>query len=110
MALAVGAVYDALIAAAIAFLLVPVVAWITTLGRSYLPPLGFALAMLALGQVFSKTGWAAWFPWSIVPLSIGAVGQRVATLAEGSLVVVALIFIAGVSATIAQLRYADNTQ
>ena len=109
-ALVIEAVSDALVAAAIAFLLVPVVAWITTLGRGYLPPLGFALAMLALGQVFSKTGWAPWFPWSIVPLSIGAVGQRATTLEAGSLMVVALTFVAGVSATIAQLRFADNTQ
>ena len=101
---------DALLAAAIAYLLAPVVAWIATLGRGYLPPLGFALAMLALGQVFSKTGWATWFPWSIVPLYIGAVGQRVTTVAPGSLVVVALTFLAGIAATIAQLRYADNAQ
>ena len=109
-ALAVGAVRNALLAAAIAYLLAPVVAWIATLGRGYMPPLGFALAMLALGQVFSKTGWAMWFPWSIVPLYIGAVGQPVTTVAPGSIAVVALTFLAGIAATIAQLRYADNTQ
>ena len=110
MALAVQAVRDALVAAAIAYLLAPVVAWIALLGRGYMPPLGFALAMLALGQVFSKTGWAAWFPWSIIPLWIGSVGQRATALAPGSLVVVALMFLAGVAAVIAQLRYADNAQ
>jgi len=109
-ALAVGTVRDALLAAAVAYLLAPVVAWIATLGRGYMPPLGFALAMLALGQVFSKTGWATWFPWSIVPLYIGTVGQRVATVAQHSLVVVVLAFLAGIAATIAQLRYADNAQ
>ena len=108
--LAVRAVHDALLAAAIAYLLAPVVAWIAMLGRGYLPPLGFALAMLALGDVCSHTGWAAWFPWSIVPLYIGAIGQRVTTLAPSSLVVVALTFLAGIAATIAQLRWADNAQ
>jgi ABC-type transport system involved in multi-copper enzyme maturation permease subunit len=108
--LAVSAVHDALLAAAIAYLLAPVVAWIAMLGRGYLPPLGFALAMLALGDVFSHTGWAAWFPWSIVPLFIGAIGQRATAIAPGSLVVVALTFFAGIAATIAQLRWADNTQ
>jgi len=108
--LAVRAVHDALLAAAIAYLLAPVVAWIAMLGRGYLPPLGFALAMLALGNVFSHTGWATWFPWSIVPLYIGAIGQRVTTLAPSSLVVVALTFLAGIAATIAQLRWADNAQ
>jgi len=107
---AMGAVRDALLAAGVAYLLAPVIAWITTLGRGYLPPLGFALAILALGNVFSKTGWATWFPWSIVPLLIGAVGQPVQTVPPGSFVVVALTFLAGIVATIAQLRYADNTQ
>jgi ABC-2 type transport system permease protein len=108
--LAVTAVHDALVAAAIAYLLVPVVAWIAMLGRGYLPPLGFALAMLALGNVFSHTGWAAWFPWSIAPLFIGTIGKRTTTLAPGSLVVLALTFLAGIAAMIAQLRYADNAQ
>jgi ABC-type transport system involved in multi-copper enzyme maturation permease subunit len=101
---------NALVAAGIAYLLAPVIAWITTLGRGYLPPLGFALAMLALGNVFAKTGWAGWFPWSIVPLSIGMVGQPVQTLPAGSYLVVALTFLAGIMATVLQLRYADNTQ
>ena len=108
--LAVTAVRNALLAAAIAYLLVPIVAWIAMLGRGYLPPLGFALAMLALGNVFSHTGWASWFPWSIVPLYIGAIGQPVTTIAPSSVVVIALTFVAGVAATIAQLRWADNAQ
>ena len=70
----------------------------------------FALAMLLLGDVFSHTGWAAWFPWSIVPLLIGAIGKPATTVAASSLVVVALTFLAGIAATIAQLRWADNTQ
>jgi ABC-2 type transport system permease protein len=109
-ALVLGGSRDALVAAGIAYLLAPVIAWITTLGRGYLPPLGFALAMLALGNVLAKTGWALWFPWSIVPLSIGMVGKPVQTLPAGSLVVVGLTFVAGIAATILQTRYADNTQ
>jgi len=107
---AVAAVHDALLAAAIAYLLVPVIAWIAMLGRGYLPPLGFAFAMLVLGDVFSHTGWAAWFPWSIVPQLIGAIGKPSTTVAAGSLAVVALTFLAGIAATIAQLRWADNAQ
>jgi len=108
--LALSAVRDSLLAAGIAYLLAPVVAWIAMAGRGYMPPLGFALGMMALGQVFSKTGWAGWFPWSVIPLLIGAVGKPVTTLAPGSLVVVAFTFLAGIAATIAQLRYADNAQ
>lgn len=110
-ALAAGAVRDALLAATVAYLLAPVVAWIATLARGYMAPLGFALAMLVLAQVFGKTGWAGWFPWSIVGSFVGSVGGlRAADLTPGSLVVVALTFLAGIAATIAQLRYADNAQ
>lgn len=41
---------------------------------------------------------------------IGMVGQPVQTLPASSYVVLALTFAAGVAATIAQLRYADNAQ
>ena len=107
--LMVSALGNALLAAAISFLVVPVVAWVTTLGRGYMAPIAFALGMLALGNLFGKTGWAEWFPWSIVPLLIGMVGQP-QSLPAGSYVVLALTFVAGVGATIAQLRYADNVQ
>jgi ABC-2 type transport system permease protein len=108
--LVVAATLEALLAAGIAYLLVPVVAWITVLGRGYLPPLGFALAMLALGNVFSKTGWAPWFPWSIVPMLVGMVGSPAETLPGSSFVVLALTFVAGVAATVVHFVYADNIQ
>jgi ABC-type transport system involved in multi-copper enzyme maturation permease subunit len=94
----------------VGFLLVPVVAWIAALGRGYLPPIGFTIFMLVLGNVFGATGWGKWFPWSIVPMLAGMVGPRVEVLAPGSLVVVGLSFVAGAAATVLQLRYADNTQ
>jgi hypothetical protein len=108
---AAGAVRDVLFVAAVVYMLAPVVAWIATLSRGYMAPLGFALAMLVLAQVFGKTGWGPWFPWSIVASFVGSVGQQViTTIAPGSVVVVLLTFLAGIVATIAQLRYADNTQ
>jgi ABC-2 type transport system permease protein len=103
-------VYDALLVAVVVYLLAPVVAWIATLGRGYLPPLGFALAMLVLAQLFGKTGWAPWFPWSIVASFVGSVAAPVTDVAPGSAVVIALTFVAGVAATVCQLRYADNAQ
>jgi ABC-2 type transport system permease protein len=95
------------LAAAVGFLLTPVVAWIATLGRGYLPPLGFAMLMLVLGNVFGATGWGRWFPWSIVPLFAGVAGPRVETLAPGSLVVIGLTCVAGIAATVAQVVYGD---
>jgi len=108
--LLVSAVGNALLAAGIAYLLVPVVAWVSVLGRGYMPPLAFAIATLGLGDLFSHTGWAPWFPYSVVPLLIGMVGKPVVTLPVGSLVVLGLTFAAGVAATVLQLRYADNAQ
>ena len=108
--LAVSAVRNALLAAGLAYLLAPIVAWITTVGRGYMAPIAFAVAMLALGNIMAKTGWAVWFPWSIVPLLIGVVGRPVQTLPIGSFIVLALTFTAGIAATIWQLIYADNNQ
>jgi ABC-2 type transport system permease protein len=99
-----------LITSFVAWLLVPVVAWIATLGRGYLAPLGFTIFMLVMGMAVGATGWGKWFPWSIVPLFAGAAGPPVETLAPGSMVVLVLTFLAGVIATILQLRYADDTQ
>ena len=108
--LAVSSICDILLAALVAYLLVPFVAWVAMFGRGYLAPLGFTIFMLVLGMVFGATGWGKWFPWSIVPLFAGVAGPRVETLAAASLVIVVLTFAAGVVATIAQVRYADNNQ
>jgi ABC-type transport system involved in multi-copper enzyme maturation permease subunit len=108
--LTISAVRNALLAAGLAYLLAPIVAWITTVGRGYMAPLAFAVAMLALGNIMAKTGLAVWFPWSIVPLLIGVVGRPVQTLSTGSFIVLGLTFTAGIAATIWQFIYADNNQ
>jgi ABC-2 type transport system permease protein len=110
MPLVVSSIGDILVAGLVGFLLVPVVAWIATLGRGYLAPIGFTLFMLVMGNVFGATGWGKWFPWSIVPMLAGIAGPRVEVLAPGSLGVVGLTFVAGVAATMWQWRHADNTQ
>jgi ABC-2 type transport system permease protein len=108
--LLITALGNALLAATIAYLLAPVVAWITILSRGMVAAIAFAMVLLALGNLFGKTGWAEWFPWSIVPILVGMVGNPVASLPAGSYVVLGLTFIAGIGASIAQLRYADNAQ
>ncbi len=100
---------DVLMAAAAVFLLTPMVAWLACLGRGYLPPLGFAMLALVLGNVLGATGWGKWFPWSIAPLFAGVAGPRVEVLAPGSVVVLLVTFAAGLAATIAQVRWADTT-
>ncbi len=100
-------VHDVLLAAYVGFLLVPVVAWIATLGRGYLLPLGFAMLMLVAGNILGATGWGRWFPWSIVPLFAGVAGPRHEVLAPGSVIVVAITCGIGVTLTVAQVRWRD---
>ncbi|MGB9004890.1 MAG: ABC transporter permease [Candidatus Aminicenantales bacterium] len=108
--LAMSSIGNILFASLVAYLLVPFVCWIASLGQGYLAPLGFTIFMLVLGMVLGATGWGKWFPWSIVPLFAGVAGPRVMMLAPASLVIVVFTFAAGVAATIWQLRCADNTQ
>ena len=108
--LLVSGLGDALLAAGIAYLLVPVVAWIAIWGRGNLAPIAFAIAMLALGNLFGTDRLGR-----VVPVVDRAAARRhggrpVASLPAGSYVVLALTFVAGIAATIAQLRYADNAQ
>ena len=105
--LARAAALDILLAALVAFMLVPAVAFIAALGRGYLAPLGFTIFMLVMGNVLGATGWGRYFPWSIVPLFAGAAGPRNETLAPESLWVLTVTCLVGVSLTTLQLRYAD---
>ncbi|MBN1596406.1 ABC transporter permease [candidate division FCPU426 bacterium] len=108
--LAAAATGRILFAGLIGYLLVPMVAWMATLGRGYLPPIGFTIFMLLMGNILGATGWGKWFPWAIVPMLAGMAGPRVEVLAPGSLAVVGITFFAGVALTIWQLRFGDNTQ
>lgn len=107
----VGSLFaNLLLVAGISYLLAPVVALVTVWTRGYLAPVGFALGMLLLGNVVGHTGWAPWFPWSIVPILVGSVSNPVNTLPIGSFVILAATFTAGIAATIWRLQTADNTQ
>lgn len=99
-----------LLASVISYLIVPMIAWVTVASRSYMAPLGFAIAMMALGNLFGKTGWSNWFPWSIVPSLVGMIGTPSGGLPTGSYAVLALTFVGGIAGTVAQLRYADCSQ
>lgn len=107
---ALTAAAHAAVAAAVSYLVVPVIAWITVWSRGYMAPIGFAIVTMGLGNLFGKTGWSVWFPWSIVPSLVGMVGNQAESLPAASYVVVAVTFAGGIAGTIAQLRYADNAQ
>lgn len=109
-ALAGTGIANVFLAAAISFLLAPVIAWIAVWSRGEVAPIAFSLVMLALGNLFGRTGWAEWFPYSIVPLLIGVVADPVDSLPAASYVVLTGTFAVGIAATVLQLRFADNAQ
>jgi ABC-2 type transport system permease protein len=108
--LALASVRDIALTALLGVVLMPPVAWLATLGKGYLAPLGFALLTLLLGNVVGATGWAKWFPWSIVPLFAGVAGPRAELLAPASVSIVIATGAVGLAGTIRHLTYADNDQ
>ena len=103
-----GTVGTTLVAAAASFLLAPVIAWITIATRSYLAALGFALGMLLVGNLIGHTGWAEWFPWSIVPAVTAMSGAGTTGLPWTSYLVLVLTFGAGTAGAVHRLVHADN--
>ncbi len=101
---------DALVAGALSYLLAPVVAWVTVAARNYLAAIGFAFGMLLLGNVVGHTGWAAWFPWSILTVRLGTAGAAVPALPLGSYFVLLLTCAVGVVGVCVQINRADNAQ
>jgi len=108
--LALAFVRDITLTALLGVVLMPPIAWFAALGKGYMAPLGFALLSLLLGNVVGVTGWAKWFPWSIVPLFAGVAGPRAELLAPASVLIVIATGGIGLAATIRYITYADNDQ
>jgi ABC-2 type transport system permease protein len=95
---------SAFLAAALALLVSPLVAWVTIATRSYLAAIGFAFATMLMGNFALHTGWAGWVPWSIV----FAAAADQTSLTAGSLVILLLTFCIGTLGAAVQLRRQDN--
>ena len=96
---------DVLVTAAMSLLLMTPVAFIASMGRGYLPPLGWAILTIFLSQIIAATGWGDWFPWSVPALYSGVIGPRSEQLGMHSYV---LIFLTGVVGLIATYWYWRN--
>ena len=101
---------DVLVTAAMTLLLMTPVAWIASMGRGYLPPLGFAVLTIFFAQIIAATGWGDWFPWAVPALFSGAAGPRAELLGVHSYILVVLAGIAGIAATFHWWRTADQTR
>jgi ABC-2 type transport system permease protein len=101
---------DVLVTAAMTLLLMTPVAFIASMGRGYLPPLGWAVLTIFFSQIIAATGWGDWFPWSVPALFSGVVGPRSEQLGVHSYVLVFLTGVIGLMATYWYWRNADQTR
>jgi ABC-2 type transport system permease protein len=96
--------------AGMTLLLMTPVAFIASMGRGYLPPLGFAVLTVFFAQIIAATGWGDWFPWSVPALFSGAAGPRGEVIGIHSYVLVILAGMAGLVATFYWWGSADQTR
>ena len=108
--LALGSFSDLLATAAMTLLLMTPVAFIASMGRGYLPPLGWAVLTIFFSQIIAATGWGDWFPWSVPALYSGVVGPRAEQLGIHSYVLVILAGMIGLAGTFWWWRNADQTR
>ena len=101
---------DVLATAGMTLLLMTPVAFIASMGRGYLPPLGWAVLTIFFSQIIAATGWGDWFPWSVPALFTGVVGPRTEQLGIHSYVVLILASVIGLGATFYWWREADQTR
>jgi ABC-2 type transport system permease protein len=101
---------DVLATATMTLLLMTPVAFIASMGRGYLPPLGWAVLTIFFSQIVAATGWGDWFPWSVPALFSGVVGPRSEQLGTHSYVLVILAGIIGLVATFWWWLNADQTK
>lgn len=78
----------------------PPVALLASVGRGYLPPLGFTIFTLVLAHIVAAAGYGHWFPWSIPALASGVLGSGAPVLERASIVLVLTTGILGLVGTI----------
>ena len=101
---------DILATAGMTLLLMTPVAFIASMGRGYLPPLGWSVLTIFFAQIIAATGWGDWFPWSVPALFSGAAGPRGELIGIHSYIIVILAGIIGLAATFYWWRNADQTR
>jgi len=108
--LALQSLSDLFVTTGMTLLLMTPVAFIASMGRGYLPPLGWAVLTIFFAQIIAATGWGDWFPWSVPALFSGVVGPRAEQLGMHSYVILSLAGILGLIATFWWWLNADQTR
>ncbi len=90
--------------------LLPLVAFFASLGRGYLPPIGWTVLALALANLSAVLGWGDWFPWAVPLVASKTIGSQAGGLPLHSYLVVVCTFLAGLALTFAWWRSADQAR
>lgn len=102
--------WSIMVTAILTIMLMPLVALFASLGRGYLPPLGWTILALALANIVGVLGWGDWFPWAVPVLVSGMVKSHAEQVGLHSYLVVLLAFLVGIAATFAWWRSADQAR
>jgi len=98
-----------LLAALLILALQTTTAFFASAGRGYLPPLAWAVLMIAVAQVLAVLGLGAWFPFAVPALVTGAAGPEGEAPNLASYLLVVAATVAGAAATLAWWDRADQT-
>jgi ABC-2 type transport system permease protein len=85
-------------------------AFFASLGRGYLPPLGWTFVTVVLAQITAVLGWGDWFPWAVPALLSGMAGSPGDLMGWHSLMLVLVTGASGLAATLLWWRGADQTR
>jgi ABC-2 type transport system permease protein len=82
-------------------------AFFASVGRGYITPLAWTVAMVAASQVLTVLGWGSWFPWSVPAILAGA-GGDVEPVTAGAIVLVLVVALLWLVATVTWWERADQ--
>lgn len=97
------------LAAALTIALQTGAAFFAGVGRGYIAPLAWTVAVIVVSQVLTVLGWGAWFPWSVPALLAGAGGTSVEAVTLAAILLALLVAAIGLGATIVWWERADQT-
>jgi|SRR5271157_1267256 len=101
-------VYAFVVTALLTLLLTTPVAFFASYGRGYLPPMGFVILTLLMGQFSVAVGIEPYFPWAIPGSYSVAASTGGPQLGAISYIILVLTCLVGLAATFAWWRYADQ--
>lgn len=105
-----AAFVDTLGTALLTITLIPFVAFVSSIGRGYMPAFGWAVFTVAIAQIAAITGWGDWLPWSVPALFSGAAGPRAEMLGTHSYIAVLLSGAVGLAITFYWWIFADQAK